>query len=533
MDRLHDLNRPHNPVLKGFNPDASLLRVGEDYYIATSTFEWFPGVQIHHSRDLINWRPLTRPLDSVSKLDLRGVPSSGGIWAPALTYSDGLFYLMVTVVKGRKGVYKDLHNYLLTAPDVEGPWTEPLFLNSSGFDPFLFHDDDGSKWLLNMRWDYRKGKNRFNGVVLQQFSPEEGRLIGPVTCVTNGTRLGVTEGPFMFKREGWYYLLLAEGGTGWNHAATLARSKSIQGPYEFDPDFPLITTVDDPEHPLQKTGHGALVETQGGEWFLSYICARPLPGRRLCPLGRETGIARVEWTEDGWLRLESGGKNPPLEPPVPRLEPHPFPEPPELDHFDGGKLDERFFSLRVPVDESWLSLAERPGYLRLRGRESLFSLFDQSLVARRLEHFECEVECCVEFAPRHYNQMAGLVFYYDESDHFYLRVSRDEERGKHIALVTACQGQYDEQEGAVVNADGWQRCYLKASVEEGNVSFSCSPDGSVWQPVGQPLDLGQLSDEYEGKLGFTGTMVGLCAQDLSGTMLEADFDYFKYTGGSN
>lgn len=522
----------HNPVLRGFNPDASLLRVGEDYYIATSTFEWFPGVQIHHSRDLVHWRVISRPLNTAEKLDLRGVPSSGGIWAPALTYSGGRFYLMITIVKGRKSVFKDLHNYLLTASDIEGEWSHPLFLNSSGFDPFLFHDDDGSKWLLNMRWDFRKGRNRFNGVVMQRFSPEEGKLTGPVIPIAQGTSIGVTEGPFMFKKDGWYYLLLAEGGTGWNHAATLARSRNIEGPYEYDPEYPLITTVDDPGHPLQKAGHGAVVQTQSGDWYLSYICARALPGRRLSPLGRETGLSRVVWSEDGWLRLPEGGKKPGLTTPAPDLPPHPFPQIPEVDHFDSAHLGVHYFTLRVPAEESWLSLSERPGYLRLRGRESLFSLFHQSLVARRLEHFRCEAETCVEFEPQHYNQMAGLVFYYDESDHFYLRVSRDEERGKHVALTLAKQGIYDEPGDAFVSAEGWPRVYLKAAVSVSGVQFSCSPDGEIWQNVGGALDLGQLSDEFEGKLGFTGTMVGVCAQDLSGTKLAADFDYFTYSGGT-
>lgn len=519
-----------NPVLRGFNPDASMLRVGEDYYIATSTFEWFPGVQIHHSRDLVNWRLAARPLDSEALLDLRGVPSSGGIWAPALTYDNGVFYLMITKVMSRRGVFKDLHNYLLTATDINDPWSEPLFLNSSGFDPFLFHDDDGRKWLLNMRWDFRKGKNRFAGVVMQEFSPEEGKLAGPVRTIATGTSLGVTEGPFMFKRDGWYYLLLAEGGTGWNHAATLARSRQIEGPYEYDPEYPLITTIDKPNHPLQKAGHASVVETQNGEWYLSFICARSLPNRRLCPLGRETGLARVEWTEDGWLRLEDRGKAPSLTFNAPNLPPHPFPELPKTDHFDTGELGAQYFTLRVPADDEWLSLSERPGYLRLRGRESLYSWFRQSMVARRLAHFECEAETCVEFEPEHFNQMAGLALYYDESDHFYLRISRDEEHGKHVGLVTTRLGQYDEPEGAVVSAEGWQHCYLKVKIDYERVQFLCSPDGSDWHTVGHVLDLGQLSDEYEGKLGFTGTFIGLCAQDLSGTMKHADFDYFKYIG---
>jgi xylan 1,4-beta-xylosidase len=361
----------HNPILKGFNPDPSMIRVGDDYYIATSTFEWFPGVQIHHSRDLVNWRLLTHPLTRVSQLDLRGAQSSGGVWAPHLSYDNGTFYLIYTDVKNRKGPYKDTHNYMVTASDILGPWSEPVFLNSSGFDPALFHDDDGRKWLVNMRWDFRKGRSRFSGIVLQEYSPAEKKLVGPVREISKGSHLGVTEGPQLYKRAGYYYLLLAEGGTGYNHAATLARSRNIEGPYEFDPEYPLLTTIDNPEHPLLKAGHGSLVQTQGGEWFMAHLCARPLPGRMLCPLGRETALQRVEWTEDGWLRLAGGGKLPQVKVPSPGLREHRFPEPPEKDDFENGELNTHFQTLRIPAEESWLSLSERPGYLRLRGQESL------------------------------------------------------------------------------------------------------------------------------------------------------------------
>jgi xylan 1,4-beta-xylosidase len=517
-----------NPVLTGFNPDPSMIRVGDDYYIATSTFEWFPGVQIHHSRDLVNWRLLTRPLTRVSQLDLRGDQSSGGVWAPHLSYHNGMFYLIYTDVKNRKGPYKDTHNYLVTAPDIMGPWSEPVFLNSSGFDPALFHDDDSRKWLVNMRWDFRKGKPRFNGILLQEYSPAERKLVGPVKEIFKGSDLGVTEGPQIYKRGGYYYLLVAEGGTGYNHAATMARSQRIDGPYELDPEYPLMTTIHHPEHPLLKAGHGSLVETQSGDWYMAHLCARPLAGRMLCPLGRETALQKVEWTEDGWLRIAGGGKLPHVYVQAPELSAHPFEAPLAKDDFDGDTLGIDYQTLRIPAEESWVSLKERPGYLRMRGQESLYSWNRQSMVARRLQHYRCEAETCVEFEPEHYMQMAGLVCYYDEADHFYLRVSRDEERGKIIGLIVSRQGALDEPAGASVSIEGWERCYLKVSIDCDRVQFYCSQDGSLWLEVGQPLDLGQLSDEYEGKLGFTGAFIGLCVQDLAGTRKHADFDYFRY-----
>ncbi|WP_254638866.1 glycoside hydrolase family 43 protein [Cohnella sp. GbtcB17] len=515
-----------NPVLTGFNPDPSIIRVEDDYYMAVSTFEWFPGVGIYHSRDLANWRLLTYPLNRISQLDLRGDPSSGGVWAPALSYHDGVFYLLYTDVKARRGAFKDLHNYVVTANNIEGPWSEPAYLHARGFDPFLYHDDDGRKWVANMRWDYRPGRSRFAGIELQEFLPAERKLIGPVNLIAMGSPIGVSEGPQLLKRDGWYYLLLAEGGTGYNHAATIARSRSLLGPYEYDPHSPLMTTVNDPAHPLQKAGHGSLVETQSGEWYMAHICARPLPGRRLSPLGRETAIQRVEWTDQGWLRLAGEGKLPALEVPAPRMAPHPWPAKPVKDDFDTQKLGIDFQSLRIPTDNVWLSLSERPGYLRLRGQESLASWNRQSLIARRLQHFSAEAETCLEFEPNHFNQCAGLVCYSDESDYFYLRIGYDETNGRHARVVTCKSGNYEEAEDSVPLAD--RRCYLKAVFDHDRLQFKISLDGAAWTDIGPELDAGQLADDYEGKLGFAGTMIGMCAQDLSGTMKHADFDYFSY-----
>lgn len=521
----------NNPILPGFNPDASILRVVDDYYIATSTFEWFPGVQLYHSRDLANWELIPHALQRTSQVDLRGNPSSGGIWAPAISYDNGTYYLLYTDVKGRKGVYKDLYNYLVTADNMHGPWSEPIMLNGSGFDPYLFHDDDGTKWLLNMQWDFRDGRSRFGGIVMQQYDPQERRLVGPVTTIYEGTDIGVTEGPQLFKRGGYYYLLVAEGGTGINHAATLARSKTIEGPYETDPAYPIMTTRGAPDYPLQNAGHGMLVETQTGEWYMCHICSRPFPGTKLNPLGRETSLQRVVWTEDGWLRLAHEGRLPALAASAPNLVPHPFPEQPAKDDFDAPTLGLQYQTLRVPAEESWLSLSERPGFLRLRGRESLHSLHRQSMVARRLQHFSCTAETRMEYEPEHFMQMAGLVFYYDEQDYFYLRVTRDGENGLRLGVITSISGKYSENGEWEISTEGWSAYYLRAAVNERALQFHASPDGERWQAIGGKLDTGVLSDEFGGKLGFTGAMIGLCAQDMNGTKKHADFDYFTYRRG--
>ncbi|MFZ0266831.1 glycoside hydrolase family 43 protein, partial [Caulobacter sp.] len=270
-----------NPILRGFNPDPSIIRVGEDYYVATSTFEWFPGVQIHHSRDLVNWRLLTRPLTRPSQLNMLGAADSCGVWAPCLTHADGKFWLIFTDVKryGRTTVggasgasLRDFHNYLVTADSIEGPWSDPVFLNSSGFDPSLFHDDDGRKWLLNQLWDHRPGRNRFAGIVAQQYDASAARLIGQRKNIFPGTALGLTEAPHLYKRDGWYHLITAEGGTGWGHAVTMCRSRTLEGPYELHPDGPVLTARDRPHAALQRAGHADLVETPDGTTWMAYLC---------------------------------------------------------------------------------------------------------------------------------------------------------------------------------------------------------------------------------------------------------------------
>ena len=518
----------HNPVIKGFNPDPSILRVGGDYYLATSTFQWFPGVQIFHSRDLANWRLIDHGLKDQVRLNLLGVPDSGGVWAPSLSWDGGIFYLVYTIVRtaapGR--AFKDTHNYLITAGSIHGPWSEPVFLNSSGFDPSLFHDEDGRKWVVNMLWDHRRqGLDRFQGIVLQEYDPVARRLRGPITNIFRKPVL--IEGPNIYKREGWYYLMVAEGGTGFEHAISLARSRSITGPYEPDPQPVILTSKGDASIELQKAGHGELVETQGGDWFLAHLASRPVGPDRRCILGRETSIQKVVWAADGWLRLESGGIRPSLEVPV-SVPAHPWPPLPDRDDFDDDALSPDWASLRIPADPSWASLNERPGWLRLRGRESLFSLHEQSLVARRLQNFRVRVETRMDFRPACFLQSAGLICYYDTSGHYYLRVTCHEEMGRILGVVQTDMGVYQELDDGVISVNGWGDIFLRAEIDHEKLQFFASENARNWLAVGPVLDMTKLSDDYgAGAFRFTGAFCGLCAQDLGGTRSHADFDYFS------
>jgi xylan 1,4-beta-xylosidase len=518
-----------NPILPGFNPDPSIVRVGDDYYIANSTFEWFPGVRIHHSRDLVNWRLLACPLDRVELLDMKGVPNSGGIWAPCLTWADGLFWLCFTVVRELNSATKDSPNYLVTAPSVTGPWSDPVYLNSSGFDPSLFHDEDGRKWLVNMVWDHRPGRNPFYGIELQEYCPVHRRLVGEPVNIFRGTELGCTEGPHLYRRNGYYYLMTAEGGTGLKHAVTLARSRHLDGPYRVHPSNPVLTSWKKDHLALQKAGHADLVETQDGEWYMVHLCSRPLPENGRCILGRETAIQRVEWREDDWLYLSGGGNDPSLMVPAPGLAPHPFEKEPARDDFDAPDLGMRYQTLRRPLDKSCLSLEARPGWLRLAGGESLESKFSQSLVARRQQAFRCRATTLLEFQPDSFQQMAGLVCYYSTRMFHYFCMSVDEDRGNCLYILSANEGKTEYPLGTdVIPLGDVSRVYLRAELDHHLLRFFHRAEGGCWTPAGAELDASILSDDHGEEWGFTGTFLGLACQDLSGRRKHADFDYFEY-----
>jgi xylan 1,4-beta-xylosidase len=443
-----------NPILTGFNPDPSFIRVGSDYYIANSTFEWFPAVRIHHSTDLIHWRLLTHILTRPSQLDLRGAFPSNGVWAPCLSYDGSLFYLIYTNVLNRKPRFWDCVNYLVTAPQITGPWSEPTILNNVGFDPSLFHDSNGRKWLLVMQQDPREGYSHFGGIALQEYSPSAHALIGSPQIIFTGTALGTTEGPHLYQYNGWYYLICAEGGTGLNHAVTVARSHQITGPYEVDPENPMLTSANHPDLALQKAGHASLVQTQTNEWYLAHLCARPLPPTGRCMLGRETGLQKVTWTADGWLRLAAGGNSPQVTVQAPSLPANVWPPDADIDQFDAAELNPEFQSPREPMDGSWLTLAERPGFLRLRGRMSPNSRFNLSMVARRIGAFHVFAETCVEFAPQDQLQAAGLLAFYDEMEWYWLAVTGDVSRGKVIKVLQRDDTAYSELLSQPISASG-------------------------------------------------------------------------------
>jgi xylan 1,4-beta-xylosidase len=532
----------HNPILPGFNPDPSIVRVGDDYYIATSTFEWFPGVQIHHSRDLVHWRLLTRPLARPSQLNMLGDPDSCGIWAPCLTWADGLFWLIYTDVKrygraataGPSGAtLRDVHNYLVTSPRIDGEWSDPVYLNSSGFDPSLFHDDDGRKYLVNMLWDHRPGVNRFAGIVLQEYSVKERKLIGRRENIFKGTPLGFTEAPHLYRRNGYYYLLTAEGGTGWGHAVTMARAKNLTGPYELHPDTYILSSRHRPEVELQRAGHADLVETPSGETYMVYLCGRPLRNRGRCTLGRETAIQKMKWSSDGWLRTADGQGLPAIEVAAPGLPPHAFPRPPAREDFNDHQLPRDFQWLRSPWPDELFSLTARPGHLRLFGRETIGSVFRQALVARRQQSHCITANTLLDFEPEHFQHLAGLICYYNSAKFHYLHISYDEAVGKHLRVMS-CTPDAPQSDSFTppITLPAGKRVELRVEIDFERLHFAYRVEGEDkdWRWLPQQFDASILSDEASapGQPNFTGAFVGMACQDLAGTARPADFDYFEY-----
>lgn len=517
-----------NPVLPGSHPDPSVVRVGDDFFVATSTFEWFPGIRLHHSRDLVHWRPCGYALTRREQLDLRGVPDSGGVWAASLSHDGHRFFLAYAVVDARQGwPLTSVVNYLVTAPQIDGPWSDPVFLGGGGWDASVFHDRNGRAHLVRASLDLRPGRSAMRGIVVQDLSVDRRQLDGEPRLIYAGTSAGCTEGPQIFWHEDRYYLLTAEGGTSWSHAAMVARADQLDGPYEPDPAGPFLTSRDAPELPLQKSGHASLVTTAAGDWYAVHLCARPLPGRHpgRCPLGRETALQPVRFIE-GWPRLAHGDPHPRLSVPPPRLPRCPWPAPPPRDDFDDDVLGPAWNTRREPLD-GWASLTARPGHLRIRGRAPLFAPCHVSVVARRWPALTFAAATTLQFAPDDDQQTAGLVCLYDTRDYVYAHVSG--EGGRRILRIVQVAG------GRPRAVDAWAPlspggvCHLRVEVDRGGFHFSWAEDGGAWHGIGPLFDAAQLADETDAKDGFTGAFVGVAVEDPVRHAVCADFDQFTMT----
>jgi len=309
----------------------------------------------------------------------------------------------------------------------------------------------------------------------------------------------------------------------------MARSRELLEPYELHPDKYILTSRHRPDAALQHAGHADLVEAQNGETYIVYLCGRPLHNRGRCTLGRETAIQRMVWGADDWLYTEQRDAVPQVESTAPNLPPHPFPAAPAREDFDSPALPLDFQWLRSPWPEELFSLTERPGYLRLFGRETAGSMFRQSLVARRQQAHCYSAATVVEFEPEHFQQQAGLICYYNGSKFHYLYISTDETTGKHLRVMT-CHPELPDVFTAPIPIAPGVPTHLRVEVDYERLRFAYRVEGEDWRWLPEQYDASILSDEAgpPGPPNFTGAFVGVCCQDLAGTRRPADFDYFDY-----
>ncbi|MBN1812541.1 MAG: glycoside hydrolase family 43 protein [Anaerolineae bacterium] len=492
----------NNPVIPGFYPDPSVCRVGEDYYLVTSTFEYFPGVPVFHSRDLVHWRQIDHCLTRKSQLPLEGARSSGGIYAPTIRYHDGTFYMVTTNVTGGG------HFYVHTQ-DPYGEWSEPVWVEGVEIDPSLFFDDDGKVYFTYKAW---------KTIYQKEIDIETGQALTESKPLWAGTGGQHPEGPHLYKIDGRYYLMLAEGGTSYGHMETIARSETPWGPFEGCPHNPILTHRST-DSPIQATGHAELFQAHDGSWWMVFLGIRP--HRSYHNLGRETFLAPVSWTDDGWPIVGQNGMAS-LEMEAQTLPLHPWDEESARDDFDEPNLWLCWNSLRNPHPEDW-SLSDRPGWLRLMGSAiGLDAVDSPAWIGRRQRHFDCRAATLLDFGTQNDGEEAGLTAFMNELHHYEIAITRLE--GERCVIVRRRIGSLS----AIV---AWEKVgpgpvTLEIQADREMYTFSYAMGGQ------KPRALAQGETRYlstEVASGFTGVYFAMYATgNGQASSMPAFFDWFEY-----
>jgi len=498
-----------NPILAGFYPDPSICRVGDDYYLINSTFAYFPGIPIFHSRDLLNWRQIGHVIHRPSQLRYDRVGVSGGIFAPAITHHDGTFYVVCTQVGGNG-------NFVVTATNAAGPWSDATELPFEGIDPSLYFDEDGRAWMVNN--GAPDGQPLYEGhraIWMQEFDCQSRKMTGPRKVLVNG---GVDiskkpiwiEGPHLYKRDGWYYLCCAEGGTATDHSQVIFRSRKVDGPFEPWAQNPILTQRglrSDAPGAVTCTGHADLVIGPDNHWWAVFLGVRPYQGR-FSPMGRETFMLPVEWTEDGWPVILPKGERVPLVVKAPNQAPlKPLDSQPLngtftwRDDFQDSSLSPLWIMLRAPK-ESWWNLGG--GTLRLQPRsEELSGHGNPSFLGRRVQHPQFTASTALE-VPADSGVSAGLAVFQGERFHYFAGVRRGTNA---ISLfLERYRGQNGRETVQNRSLPMAKSVRLRVAAQDGTCSFEYATDDGPWLSLAADQDATLLTTEVAG--GFVGATVG-------------------------
>jgi alpha-N-arabinofuranosidase len=506
-----------NPILAGFYPDPSVTRVGDDYYLVTSTFGYFPGLPVFHSRDLVSWRQIGNAIDRPDQLDFGRLGLSRGVFAPAIEHHRGTFYILNTCVDCGG-------NFLTTATNPAGPWSDPVWLPEieGGIDPSLFFDADGRAWIVNN--GPPEGTPLYEGhraIWIQEFDAQAKRMIGPRRVLVNGgvdisQRPIWIEGPHIIRKDGFYYLIAAEGGTAEGHSQVVLRSRSVTGPYVPGPDNPILTQRDLPRdraNPITSAGHADFVQLPDGSWWATFLAVRPYRGD-FYNTGREVFLMPVDWEEGGWPRITRPAEAIPYVHRRPNLpaEGTPVTTGPfaHWEPFSDSTLGPYWMMVRNPR-ERWHEVAS--GQLTLRARPvGLGDNGNPSFLVRRQQHLNASAAADMRFAPRRDGEEAGLAAFQNDDYWYFLALGR--ENGRDVLKVERRAGPSDPAGGVTiasipspVRSGAPLRLRIEADGDE--YHFSWARPGGEWQPLLRGADGTILSTRTAG--GFVGAVFGLHA----------------------
>jgi alpha-N-arabinofuranosidase len=496
-----------NPILPGYYPDPSVLRVGEDYYLVNSSFTHFPGLPVWQSKDLVHWNQIGNAVDRTSRVKFDGLDVSRGLYAPAIDYKDGTFYIINTCVDCGG-------NFVITAKNPAGPWSDPIWLPFEGIDPSLFFDKDGKTYVVNN--GAPEGTPLYQGhraIWIQEYDVASGKMTGPRKVLVNGgTDISKKpvwiEGPHLFKVKNWYYLMCAEGGTGEQHSEVIFRSKSVWGPFTPYKGNPILTQRDlypDREFPVTSTGHAQLVETAKGDWWSVFLGTRPY-GNDLYNTGRETFLLPVTW-KNGWPIILGKGQKVPFVAKAPST----LTEGPVAagnfgfaETFAKDKLGPEWVMIRTPK-EQWYSVGGHKLTLKARP-DAIGSAGNPSFLAVRQQHSEAAVTTTLTFAPKIDGERAGLVAFQNSNAFYFFGLVR--EGGKLSLCVSKKAGKSDSAQGETVTCEAAKDgpVTLKIAIKGGKADFLYGASHAEMKAIISDIDATILSTKKAG--GFVGTVIG-------------------------